>query len=197
MSQKEDDGGKKGFTVHDRRWWLDEDRAPKEFEEEPDQKLPSYVQQLQEQLEEKNRTLQEYINAHKASVADMDEVRQRLEKDMERRLEVEKARLAMPFIEVLDNLTRLHGASESGSGGRELAEGMGLIIKQLEDQLRKQGIEPISTQGLKFDPNTMEALMTSEVGPDQDGLVLDEIRPGFILGERVVRPAGVRVGISK
>jgi molecular chaperone GrpE len=197
MSQKEDSGGKKGFTVHDRRWWLDEDRAPEEAEEEPDAKLPSYVQQLQDQLEEKNRTLQEYINAHKASVADMDEVRQRLEKDLERRLEVEKARLAVPFIEVLDNLTRLHDACESGTSGRELSEGMALVLKQLEDQLKKQGIEPISTRGQKFDPNTMEALMTTEVGPEQDGLVLDEIRPGFILGDRVVRPAGVRVGVSK
>ncbi len=197
MAKDEERKHGKGFTVRDQRWWLDESEIDQEQLVDPEIKLPSYVEDLENRIEEKNNTLQEYIQAHKSSVSDMDQTRARIQKDLDRRLEIEKGKLVEPFIEVLDNMNRLWAAAQQNPGAQDLEAGMGLIIRQLEDQLAKMGLETISCQGQAFDPSSMEALMTTEVSVAQAGMVLEEVRPGYRLGERVVRPAGVRVGVSK
>jgi molecular chaperone GrpE len=152
------------------------------------------VEELETRLSEKDRTLREYIQAHKSSVADMDEARARLERELDRRLDIERAKLVGPFVDVLDNLMRLRAAAE---GSPEIARGMELVVKQLEEELFEIGLQPVVTAGCRFDPRVMEALMTAEVSEDQDGLVLEEVRPGYLLKEQVVRPAGVRVGVAR
>lgn len=184
----------KGFTVNDRRFWLNDDADLGEVTDRPEGRKPTYVEELESRLADKDKTLREYIQAHRSSVADMDEVRARLERELDRRLDVELARLVGPFVEVLDNLVRLHAAA---GGNLEIAQGMELIVKQLRDELGKIGLEPITAQGCRFDPREMEALMTAEVSEDQDGMVIEEVRPGYRLKDQVVRPAGVRVGVAR
>jgi molecular chaperone GrpE len=184
----------KGFTVNDRRFWLKEDADLEDIPDQPASSKPTYVEELEERLAEKDRTLREYIQAHKSSVADMDETRARLERELDRRLDIERARLVAPFVEVLDNLTRLRAAAENTP---EIAQGVELVVRQLADELKKIGLEPIETRDCRFDPQVMEALMTAEVPPEQDGMVVDEVRPGYRLKDQVVRPAGVRVGVAR
>jgi molecular chaperone GrpE len=185
---------KKGFKVNDRRWWLKEGAESEDILDQPEINKPTFVEELEARLAEKEKTLREYIQAHKSSVAGMDETRARLERDLDRRLDVERARLAGPFVEVLDNLIRLQAAAE---GNPEIAQGMELVVKQLSDELGKIGLQPILTRGCRFDPKVMEALMTADVPEDQDGMVIGEVRPGYRLKEQVVRPAGVRVGVAR
>jgi molecular chaperone GrpE len=187
----------KGFSVNDRRWWLRDDVENMDIPEQPESKLPTFVEDLKARLEEKDRLLQEYIQAHKSSVSDMDEARVRLEKDLQRRLDIENARESEPFLEVQDNLQRLLDSCNSGVAHADLGKGIELTIRHLGDLLAKLGLEPVPTRGAQFDPRTMEALITTEVDEDQDGLVLEEVRPGYLLKEHVVRPAGVRVGVAK
>jgi molecular chaperone GrpE len=184
----------KGFTVNDRRFWLKEDADLEGIPDQPASSKPTYVEELEERLAEKDRTLREYIQAHKSSVADMDETRARLERELDRRLDVERAKLVEPFVEVLDNLTRLRVAAENTP---EIAQGVEMVVRQLADELKKIGLEPIETRNCRFDPQVMEALMTAEVPPEQDGMVIDEVRPGYRLKDQVVRPAGVRVGVAR
>jgi molecular chaperone GrpE len=186
----------KGFIVCDQRFWLRED-VPEDAPEQAEARKPSFVEDLQARLEDKDRVLREYIQAHKASVSDLDGVRQRLEQDLSRRVDIEKARLAGSFLEIVDNLERLLRASREGNGAGDLATGIALILKQLKDRLQQIGLKEVVASGERFDPNTMEALMTSVVPAEQDGMVLDVVRPGFVLGDLVVRPAGVRVGIAQ
>ena len=185
---------KKGFTVNDRRFWLDEDADLENIPDQPESAKPTYVEELEARLAEQERTLREYIQAHKSSVADMDETRARLERELDRRLDVERAKLVEPFVEVLDNLIRLRAAADQSP---QIAQGMDLVVKQLSDELKKIGLEPIETRGCRFDPQVMEALMTAEVPGEQDGMVIDEVRPGYRLKDQVVRPAGVRVGVAR
>jgi molecular chaperone GrpE len=184
----------KGFTVNDRRFWLKEDADLEDIPDQPESSKPTYVEELEARLAEKDRTLREYIQAHKSSVADMDETRARLERELDRRLDIERARLVEPFVDVLDNLTRLRAAAESSP---EIAQGVELVVRQLADELKKIGLEPIETRDCRFDPQVMEALMTAEVPPERDGMVIDEVRPGYRLKDQVVRPAGVRVGVAR
>jgi molecular chaperone GrpE len=197
MTKEKNCGQPKGFTVNDARWWLRDDVPDEEISKKVDSRRPTFVEELESRLAEKDKLLQEYIQAHKSSIADMGETRERLERDAERRLEIEKARLAEPFLEVVDNLQRLLAACGQGVAMQELSEGVNLLLRQVAEQLGKIGLEPIATYGQRFDPKVMEALMTEKVDEDQDGMVLEEVRPGYKLGDHVVRPAGVRVGVSR
>ncbi|RLB58171.1 MAG: nucleotide exchange factor GrpE [Deltaproteobacteria bacterium] len=196
MDQKEEKSPA-GFVVRDQRWWLRDDVDLDAIAGEPRPDKPHYVEELEQRLEDKDRQLREYIQAHKASLADMEGTRKRLEGEIERRLEVQRARLAEPFVEVLDNLERLHQACRSDAPAAELAQGIELVLRQLDDSLKKIGLERIPTSGQRFDPNTMEALMTEQVEKEREGMVVDELRPGYTLAGQLVRPAGVRVGVAE
>jgi len=196
MARTDDDPGKPSFTVNDRRWWLDE-RDDAAEPEQVDPAKPTYVEQLEEQLAEQDKRLAELQQAHKQVREEMSLVRTRLERDQERRLAVEKARLAEPFVEVIDNLDRLLQACDQQGRNDPLHQGAELVLRQLHERLAGLGLEPIAADGAAFDPNLMEAMATAEVEPEREGRVLDVIRPGYLLGERVVRPAGVRVGVAR
>jgi molecular chaperone GrpE len=193
MAAETRDNEPKGFTVNDKRFWLQEDFDLSTVPDQQSSSKPTFVEDLEKRLAEKETLLREYIQAHKSSVADLDNARARIERELSVRLEIERARLAEPFIEVLDNLTRLrdHCSKEPSP----LSEGLELILKQLGEQLNKLGIQPIQTKGERFQPKTMEAMATTPVDEAQDGMVLEEFRRGYTIAERVIRPAGVRVGV--
>ena len=94
-------------------------------------------------------------------------------------------------------MQRLHDSLLQGSSGEDIQKGIELVVKQVSGELSKVGLELIKTSGSRFDPRTMEAIMTTEVEEEHEGMVLEEIRSGFVLGEHVVRPAGVRVGVTR
>lgn len=196
MARTDDDARKPSFTVNDRRWWLDE-RDDAAEPEQVDPAKPTYVEQLEEQLAEQGERLTELQQAHKQVREEMSLVRTRLERDQERRLAVEKARLAEPFVEVVDNLERLLLACDQQGRNDPLHQGAELVLRQLHERLAGLGLEPIAAEGAAFDPNLMEAMATAQVEPEREGQVLDVIRSGYRLGERVVRPAGVRVGVAR
>jgi molecular chaperone GrpE len=187
----------KGFIVRDQRYWLQDEDEATPGKGPPDQHRPTYVEELEARLKEKDKLLQEYIHAHKSSVADMGDVRARLERDQERQVQLDLARRLSPFLDMADNLGRLHEACARGVPVQTVAQGVQVLLTGLLELLRKQGVELVQTEGKKFDPATMEALTTEGVPPAQEGQVLQELRPGFKLGEILIRPAGVRVGVAK
>ena len=196
MAFADDKPEDKGFTVNDRRHWLRDDDSALDSQAS-DLNKPSFVEELELQLEERGHRLLEAQDAVRAARDEVSQVRERLERDLERRLDVERARLAEPFVEVLDNLDRMVLACQEADSSQALTEGAGLLAKQLAERLTNMGLVPIQALGQRFDPATMEAMMTSPVPADQVDDVLEVIRPGYLLGERVVRPAGVRVGVAE
>ena len=77
-----------------------------------------------------------------------------------------------------------------------LADGLRLIHKELMGALREEGLERMEVVGRPFDPEFAEAVAVTEVEPERHDLVLAEVRPGYRIGERTVRPAQVQVGRS-
>ena len=94
------------------------------------------------------------------------------------------------FLPVLDNFQLALGSS--GSTG-QLRAGVGLIVKQMEEVLRSLNVQPVEAVGASFDPRVHEALETVERNDLPDNQVLDEVRRGYRIRERLLRPALVRV----
>jgi molecular chaperone GrpE len=182
-----------GFKVSDRRFW---NLAPEELEAEEERpKLPSYVEQLRHDLEEKDRQLREYIAAYKREVGEgLEKTKQRLERDAAQRVELMRGRLAGPMLEVLDALERSLAVPPTADAATIL-RGIQMVHLLMVQKLGELGLQRIASVGELFDPARHEAAGVQAVSdPAQDGRVVLELKPGFSLGERVVRPALVQVG---
>lgn len=94
------------------------------------------------------------------------------------------------FLPVVDNFQLALSAAGSAE---QMRTGVELIVKQMEDVLRSLQVRPVETAGVKFDPRVHEALETVERDDLPDHQVLDEVRRGYQLRERLLRPALVRV----
>jgi molecular chaperone GrpE len=194
MSQTNDQKSK-GYTVNDQRWWLREEALEK-VSSTTSRLVPHYVEELEQRLENKEKLLQQYITAHKESKADMDGARRRLEAELEKRVDVEKTKVASVLLELLDGLERLEKSITPSAAIENLVEGMKLLQRQVQRELDKMGLTRIEAAGRRFDPQEMEALLTEPVEAERDGLVIDELRSGYKLKGMLVRPAGVKVGVS-
>lgn len=186
----------KGFTVNDRRWWLDEEKLEQAAEREPQVK-PHYVEEMERRLEEKEKLLREYIEAHRASRADMEGARRRVEAELERRADIERVRLATSLLEILDGIERLEKNVRQQATVESLAAGVELLRRVVQRELEKLELEKIPTEGRTFDPKLMEAMATEAVEAERENKVIEVLQTGYTLKGNLVRPAGVKVGVLR
>jgi molecular chaperone GrpE len=84
----------------------------------------------------------------------------------------------------------------AGAAGLEnLREGVALTLASMEKRIAEMGVTRIEVLGMPYDPRTAEAIdLVVVADPAQEGVVLEEFRPGWRIGDRILRPARVRVG---
>ena len=201
MTKKDTDKTEKPkISVVDRRHWVHEDEdsnSDETSEQEIDEKLPTYVEQLKKDAEDKDKRLREYIAAYKDKNSENDEFRVRLQKENETRLDQFKAILFARLLPVLDNLKR---AAESASQCKDidsLQKGINLVLNQFTRELKDNGVEAISSVGEKFDPNVHEAVFEAPSDNAKPGIIIEVIETGYIMEKRLLRPAKVGVSAKK
>lgn len=189
-----------GFAVTDKRFWvLKQQQGGKsdgaDMASDFEKRYPTYVEQLLSQLKEKDDRLQEYISSYKRLKNENEEYLQRVKRDLEKRLEMAKLELFVGLLEILDNLERAMEAAEIQRNPVALLEGIKLVGLQFVNHLKGQGVEEVAALGHPFDPKQQEAVEVMAVEtPEQDNVVLSVIEKGYQLGDRLIRPAKVRVG---
>ncbi len=146
-------------------------------------------------IAEQAARLDELTRAYAALVEDNKAFRQRLEREQKRVLEAERISLAQTLLEAADDLERALAAVSGGDARGSLAEGVRLSLGTLHQRIARLGAERLTVVGAPFDPHVAEAIDTVTVADaEQDGKVLQEIRAGWRIGDRILRPARVRVG---
>ena len=181
-----------GFQVVDRRPFANLDSIDISSVPEQKPRYPSYVEELKARVEETERQFQEKKKQIDEEIA---RTRARLEADFSRRLELEKQELLLPFLEILDNLERALAAASRSGAPEQLRDGIESVAALFVSRLRSLGVEKIPVLGQPFDPNLASGTGTIKVSdPAQEGLVLDEVQPGYRRNGQLLRPAQVRVG---
>ena len=178
--------------VVDRRWWAQPDAQA--AAEAPSLK-PSYVEQLERQLAEKDEQLQATIAKYRSAAAEFDDARARLRKEVSK--DVERGRRAMlgELLEVVDNLDRAIDAARENGATDALLQGVELVHQQFLATLKGFGVERITALDQPFDPACHEAVTTvPETDPARDHVVLGIVKHGYTIGDDVLRPAQVAVG---
>ena len=180
------------MKVVDRRWWARGENAG--TTESPASK-PSYVEELEARLAEKDRMLQDYIQQYKGAASEFEESRARARRDVAKEVERGKRAILVELLEIVDNLDR---AIESGKDARTvdvLVHGVEMVRQQFLQRLEGFGIQPIQPLHQPFDPDLHEAIaVVPATRAEDDEKVLGVIRRGYRIGDEVLRPAQVAVG---
>jgi molecular chaperone GrpE len=141
-------------------------------------------------VEDVKRERDEYLDLAKRAKADFENYRKRAAQqtsDAERRAKVSLASSILPAV---DNLER---ALEAAPEDDPLADGVRMVLNDLNGALTRAGVESFDPSGEKFDPNTSEALSSQPGNGAEPGTVLETLTRGYRLGDHVVRPARVVV----
>ncbi|HEY8186358.1 MAG TPA: nucleotide exchange factor GrpE [Pyrinomonadaceae bacterium] len=188
------------IRVTDRRRILlddDEETNREALVESPSLK-PSYVEELEARTKAAEQRTQEvqgrFEQLRKQLQSETDETRQRLNRAANERAQREKADFIAGLLPVLDNLQRATEAAETGGPTEVIAEGIRRTASSFENALAAAGVEPIEAVGQTFDPELHEAVETVEVAPEDEGKVIAEHTRGYKIGDRLLRPARVKVG---
>jgi molecular chaperone GrpE len=180
------------FQVIDKRQFVNLDKIDTKTPAEEKPRYPTYVEELMARMAETERKFQE----RKKQIDDeIGRTKSRLESDYDRKLELEKQKIVLPFLEVLDNLQRaLDSASQAGKL-EHLLEGVQMTANLFRTKLQGMGVEAIRSLDQPFDPNLAQAVGTVKVADaDHDGVVIEEVQSGYLMNGQLLRPAQVRVG---
>jgi molecular chaperone GrpE len=148
------------------------------------------VPQLEERLAQLEAERDERVNDLKRVAADFENYRKRVARDQESLVARAHERLVKELLPVLDGLELALDASRD-TGTRSVEEGVRLVHQELQAALKREGLAEIETNG-RFDPHFHEALL-SQPSDAEEGSVLEVVQKGYMLGDRVVRPARVVV----
>ena len=145
------------------------------------------AKQLSEEFRDK------YLRAH----AELDNARKRFIKEREEYVKFANEGLLSEILYVIDNFDRALEHMNGTQKVESILEGIKMIQKQFHQLLEQKGAKRIEAVGKKFDPALHEAIEHIETDEGKEGIVIDEIQPGYLLNGRLFRPAAVKVGKKK
>ncbi len=165
----------------------DLDEAPDQPEHEPSEIM------LQHDLEQTKAQAQEYLEGWQRARAEFANYKKRVTRDQEDvRLRIAADTLSK-YLGVIDDLERALKERPEDGEAAAWAEGIELIYRKTYGVLESEGVEVIDAEGEHFDPNMHEAISHDESDDHEEGDIIEVVQPGYRLGERVLRPAMVRV----
>lgn len=184
--------------VVDRRWWANTDSSSTSSATGATTSLkPTYVEQLEQQIAEKDRQIQEYLTKYRQASTEFDEMRLRLRREIAKDVERARRDVICELLEVLDNLERALDAARQTPSADALVQGVDMVRRQFLSKLEGLGVRPIDSHGAQFDPSLHEAISTVPASsPEQDGTIIGVVRQGYRIGDDVLRPASVAVARS-
>jgi molecular chaperone GrpE len=141
-------------------------------------------------IEEKNDLMDRLLRRQ----AEFDNFRRRAEREKSDVLEFAHTESVRAILPILDDFER---ALKVPTTDKAYARGMELIYQRLSESLKKLGLEPITTKGLKFDPHLHHAVDMVETADVEEQTILDEYQQGYNFRGRLLRPAMVKVAVSK
>ena len=130
------------------------------------------------------------------TTAEFDNYRKRTERERREFTDRTVEALLLDLVGIVDDFERALGADAGGGGVDAYRQGVELIHRRLLDLLGRRGVIPVEAVGADFDPNLHQAVTTEPAGGRRDGEVVEQFRRGYRIGDRLLRPAMVKVARS-
>ena len=160
---------------------------------EDTEELEEQIAALEEELEKAKAEASEYLDGWQRAQAEFSNYKKRQEAERAQMMRLANATLLRKLLPVLDDFKRALDNMPSGLDQLTWIEGIVLIRHKLEGILDSEGVEPIETDGEMFNPRYHEAVTHEEAPGYEEGEIIGEVQKGYMIGDRVLRPALVRV----
>ncbi|MBM4260660.1 MAG: nucleotide exchange factor GrpE [Deltaproteobacteria bacterium] len=151
------------------------------------------LHQLRQTLEAKEKEAKDNYDRFVRQVAESENLKKRVAREKEEAIRFANEGLVRDLLPVVDNLERAVSHAQGGGNGKPLVEGVEMVLKGLSDVLTKHGVVQISAVGLPFDPAKHEAMAQIETSAQEPNTVVVEFHKGYLLRDRLLRPALVSV----
>ena len=157
---------------------------------------PEHDQALEAALAEKTQECEAVRQQLLRLMADFDNYRKRVNRQQDEARQFAVTGLVLALLPGFDNLERALNAArhDSASTSAAIVEGVTMVLRQFKEALAKAGVHEVQAQGQPFDPTRHEAVDIVGVPASEDGLVVEEVQRGYLLNDRLLRPAKVVVG---
>jgi molecular chaperone GrpE len=148
---------------------------------------------LREQLQAKEKEATENYDRYLRQVAELENFRKRASREKQEAIRFANEALVKDLLPVVDNLERAVMHAKGGGNGKPLVEGVEMVLRGFFDTLAKHGVVPIAAVGERFDPEKHEAMAQIESGTHEPNTVVEEHHKGYLLRDRLLRPALVSI----
>lgn len=148
---------------------------------------------LEVKLAQAEAQAKEYYGHLQRLQADFDNYRKRTQKEKEETIKYAAEKVITAMLPVVDNFERAVASARTSQDFAGFAQGVEMILKQMQNVLSKEGLSVIKAVGEPFDPNLHDAVMQVESGEHPENTVVEELQKGYYLKEKVLRPSMVKV----
>src|ERR1044072_7364235 len=195
MTNKKDEPKEIPIQVFDESEDEQAEEASAPEEQENEQKEP--VAALQAQIETMTQERAALYDQLLRRQAEFENYRRRVDRERSEAYTRARAEVLLELLPVIDNFERALASLENSGGDAEsLRHGVELIHKQFKDALTKFGLEPVESVGQTFDPHVHEAVTIEPTDKHKENTIIEEFQRGYKLGEKLLRPAKVKVASS-
>jgi molecular chaperone GrpE len=150
-------------------------------------------ERLQGDLEKTRLEADKHLDSWQRAMADYNNLRRRTEIEREQMRGELVGKIIGPFLDVLDDLDMAVRSRPAEGGESSWGEGIELVYRKLLSRLESAGVRVMQVDGLEFDPHFHEAITHEEHDEFESGRIIAVVKPGYLIGDRVLRPAMVRV----
>lgn len=197
-------GGEKGFeqdfqqTDEDARFTDDilssgEEQGSAVDKEEAQTDQDEHSLTLETKLAQCEAQAKEYYSHLQRLQADFDNYRKRTQKEKEETVKYAAEKVIAALLPVLDNFERAMASTQTAQDFAGFAQGVEMILKQMQNVLTKEGLTSINALGETFDPNLHDAVMQVDSEDYPENTVIEELQKGYYLKDKVLRPSMVKV----
>jgi molecular chaperone GrpE len=173
---------------------MTEQQEGKPVEEEDVEALRNELESVKSELRKAKESSEGSLNKMKYLMADFDNYRKQMERQVASKAESIRAELLLKFLNIRDDYVRaLSVARQSKSEQIVVIEGLEGILKNIDSLLASEGVREIEAIGTPFDPNVHDAIAYSARDELAENTVTSEIRKGYMLNGRVLRPSLVEI----
>jgi molecular chaperone GrpE len=151
------------------------------------------VSLLQNELAATQTKANEYLEGWQRARADFTNYKKRVEREQSQIYQNAAGSILKRYLGIIDDLERALKSRPQNGDGAAWAEGIELIYRKLLSILESEGIQPMEAEGKLFDPNLHEAIMSEDSDTHESGQIIEVLQQGYTLGDKVLRPAMVRV----
>jgi molecular chaperone GrpE len=151
---------------------------------------------LDTQLETEKKRSEEYLTRLKYMQADLENLRKRCDRQVEDTKAYCTENLVSQLLEVVDELEIAIKATKASSDPQTILQGVEMTLKKLRKVLEQEGVSQIECEGQVFDPSKHHAIATEERKDIPDCVIVEEVRKGYMMKNKVIRPSIVKVATN-